>query len=166
MKGIYQALDNIEEALIFAGMLVMVTLNFLNVVCRFLLPQTPFSYTEELTILIFVWITMLGVSCAYKRVAHTGLTLVTDRLGIDGKKVFVVIATIASLIFMVFVVKYGFDMVLNQISHGQILPGMKIPAACQSLALPIGGIVIFLRVISVGVAELEDLKAQERGRKE
>ena len=58
MKIIFKVLDILEEGVMILGLIAMVILNFVNVICRFLLPQTPFSYTEELTILIFGWVTM------------------------------------------------------------------------------------------------------------
>ena len=60
MEKIFKYIDYIEKAGIVAGLTVMVVMNFLNVICRFFLPQTPFSYTEELTNLIFIWITTVS----------------------------------------------------------------------------------------------------------
>lgn len=162
MKRCIAVFDKLEELVIFVGMAVMVTLNFLNVVCRFLLPQTPFSYTEELTVMIFVWITMFGISCAYKKMAHTGLTLLTDRFRHRGKMIFAAIGMAASMLFMAYVIYHGSGMVVNQISHNQILPGLRISASCQSLAIPVGGCVIFLRVIQTSVREICDLAKEGR----
>lgn len=158
MKKLLSAVDRIEELFIVIGMGLMVTLNFLNVVCRFLLPQTPFSYTEELVVLLFIWITMFGISYAYKRTAHTGLTLLTDRFGNNGKMAFCFISTAASVIFMIFVIWHGISMTTNQIAHAQILPGMQISSAFQSSALPIGGVVILVRVTQVGIKEIIHLQ--------
>lgn len=72
MKIIFKVLDILEEGVMILGLIAMVILNFVNVICRFLLPQTPFSYTEELTILIFGWVTMFGIAyglqkmCTYR----------------------------------------------------------------------------------------------------
>ena len=80
MKFILHLLDYLEEGVMVIGLGIMVVLNFVNVICRYLMPQTPFSYTEELNTLIFVWITVFGIAYGYKRGSHTGLTLITDRL--------------------------------------------------------------------------------------
>ena len=58
MKTINKLFDYFEEFMLFIIMAAMIVMNFLNVVFRFLLPQSPFSYTEELTLLLFVWATM------------------------------------------------------------------------------------------------------------
>lgn len=151
-------IDKFEELVIVVGMIAMVIFNFLNVVCRFLLPQTPFSYTEELVVLIFVWITMFGIACAYKKMAHTGLTILTDHFHGSAKIVFAVLSMICSVCFMLLVIWYGIDMVQNQIAHGQILPGMKIPAATQSLAIPVGGVLILIRAIQACLIEIKTIR--------
>ncbi|MCD8164525.1 MAG: hypothetical protein LUE09_14195 [Synergistaceae bacterium] len=58
MKKIVFLLSKFEEIIMVAGGLLMVFMNFANVVCRYLLPTTPFSYTEELVVLLFVWVSM------------------------------------------------------------------------------------------------------------
>ena len=70
MEKIFKYIDYIEKAGIVAGLTVMVVMNFLNVICRFFLPQTPFSYTEELTNLIFIWITCLLYTSAVLMTGH------------------------------------------------------------------------------------------------
>ena len=42
MKIIFKVLDILEEGVMILGLIAMVILNFVNVICRFLLPQTPF----------------------------------------------------------------------------------------------------------------------------
>lgn len=80
MKKIEFLLSKFEEIIMVAGGLLMVFMNFANVVCRYLLPTTPFSYTEELVVLLFVWVSMFGISYAYRRRAHTLLTILSDNI--------------------------------------------------------------------------------------
>jgi len=153
--------NKFEEFLMMIGMIIMVTLNFTNVVCRYLLPQTPFSYTEELTVLIFVWVSMLGIACGYKWISHTGLTMVTDLLPNKVKQAVAIFATICSTGLFIMVFYEGILMVQNQLKHGQILPGMQIPAATASLAVPVCAIIIIIRVIQAGIKEVKQLRTHE-----
>ncbi len=145
------------------GLTIMVILNFVNVVCRFLLPQTPFSYTEELTILIFGWVTMFGIAYGYKKSAHTGLSLVTDKLPTIPKKVMVVFATACTLILMGIIVWSGSKMVMNQLAHGNVLPGLKISSAWGGIAVTTGGVMIAIRALQTGIAQL--LKKEDKEEK-
>ena len=79
MNRFWKGFNLLEEGVMVAGMAVMVLFNFLNVVFRYLLPQTPFSYTEELVVLIFIWVSLFGISYGYRIGAHTVLTVLLLR---------------------------------------------------------------------------------------
>ena len=129
MKKIEFLLSKFEEIIMVAGGLLMVFMNFANVVCRYLLPTTPFSYTEELVVLLFVWVSMFGISYAYRRRAHTLLTILSDNIPGKFQIIIVVISMCASMLLMFLIAKTGYGMVMNQLKYNQILPGMKIPVA-------------------------------------
>lgn len=161
MKYVLFGIDKLEEGLMFLGMLAMILLNFFNVFCRFLLPQTPFSYTEELTVLIFIWVTMFGASCAYKRLAHTSLTLLTDLMPPALKKLAAVFGSLCSAGLALMIAMKGFLMVENQMTHGQIMPGLQIPAATAGLAIPIGAIFILFRSLQGGVITIRQIDQEK-----
>jgi C4-dicarboxylate transporter DctQ subunit len=160
MRRINKTLDWIEEIVMAVGLFIMMVLNFLNAVCRFLLPQTPFSFTEELTLLLFMWITMFGISCAYKRNAHTGLSLLTDIFPPALKKISIIIASVCSLILMVVIFFSGYVMVQNQIKFGNIMPGLKISAAYGGLAMPITAVIMFFRILQGGIQKIVEQDKQ------
>ncbi len=146
-------LDRLEEFFLGICIIVMIVTNFLNVLCRFLLPQVPFSYTEELTILLFVWCTMLGIAAAFKAGAHPSLTIITDHLKPEVRKYAVLAATLFGIVVLCILIKGGWDASMNQISHGQLSPGLKISAAWQTMALPVGGVFILIRCVQAGITE-------------
>jgi len=65
--------DKIGAVLMF----VVLVITFLNVVSRYLI-HASFSFTEELTSVIFVLISLLGASIATKNVGHFALDLLTN----------------------------------------------------------------------------------------
>ncbi|MCR5346836.1 MAG: TRAP transporter small permease [Fretibacterium sp.] len=155
MNKFWKTLDILEEGVMVAGMAVMVLFNFLNVVARRLLPQTPFSYTEELVVLVFIWVSMFGISYGYRRNAHTVLTVAADRLPEALQPLIIVFAALASALLMSVIAWMGFKMTMNQIRHGQILPGMRIPMALAGAALPLGAVMTVISVLRCGWLELK-----------
>ncbi len=153
--------EKFEEFVMMLGMIAMVTLNFTNVVFRYFFPQTPFSYTEELTLLIFIWVTMLGIACGYKWVSHTGLSIVTDMLPQVPRKLALAFATACSLGLFVMIFYQGVLMVQNQLKYGQILPGMKISAAVAGSAIPVCAVVVMIRAVQAGFREIRGVCARE-----
>jgi TRAP-type C4-dicarboxylate transport system permease small subunit len=158
MGNIWKVLNKFEEVIMVLGMGIMVLFNFLNIVCRYLLPQTPFSYTEELIVLVFVWVSMFGISYGYRKNSHTALTIISDAIHGKGQYGVVVFATMASALFMLLLAQTGYNMVLNQLRFSQILPGMKIPVAIMSTAIPLGAAVTFISILRSGFLELVAIK--------
>ncbi len=157
MKKIDILLNKFEEIIMVAGGLLMVFMNFANVVCRYLLPATPFSYTEELVVLLFVWVSMFGISFAYRRGAHTLLTILSDSLPRGFQIILIVFSTFASMLLMFLIAKSGYGMVVNQIKYNQMLPGMKIPAATMGWAVPLGASAALLSAAVSGYGEIRAL---------
>ena len=163
MEKLFKGLDYVEKVGIVAGLAVMVVMNFLNVVCRFFLPRTPFSYTEELTNLIFVWITMLGVSMGYRTYPHTGLSLVVEMLPDKLQIIAVIFATACSIALMVIVIHSGMGTVMNHIRFNSQFPGLKIPRVWGSAAMPIGAILICFSSVYAAVHSIEGIKNKKSG---
>ena len=151
----WKFLNILEEGVMVVGMAVMVLFNFLNVLARRLLPQTPFSYTEELVVLVFIWVSMFGISYGYRRGAHTVLTLAADRLPRALQPALILFSALASVLFMAVLARTGFVMMMNQIRHGQILPGMRVPMALAGAALPLGAVMTLLSVLRSGWLEMK-----------
>lgn len=154
MERFWKGFNILEEGVMVVGIAVMVLFNFLNVVFRYLLPQTPFSYTEELVVLIFIWVSLFGISYGYRVGAHTVLTIVSDRVPASFQPALIAFATLASALLMVVLARTGYAMVMNQIKHGQILPGMRIPMAFAGWAIPAGAAVTLLSVLRAGYLEI------------
>ncbi|MGA0570924.1 TRAP transporter small permease [Variovorax sp. VNK109] len=79
------------EALIAAGLFVMVVLVFGNVALRYIF-NSGISVSEEMSRWFFIWITFLGAIVALRERAHLGTSMLLDRLNSTGKKVCLVIA--------------------------------------------------------------------------
>ncbi len=152
LKGILKGLDYVEEMLIVLLLVFMSIMNFANVVSRYSFSNS-FSFTEELTVMAFVWVTMLGVATGYKRCAHLGMSFIVEKFPKKGQALFMVFSTVCSLIMIILLIKYGIDMVNGQIMLDAKTPALRLPAAMQGLSIPVGGIFIAIRTLEAGVRE-------------
>lgn len=155
MKKFWDSLGKVEEFVMIFGMLIMVVLNFSNVIFRLLMPQTPFSYSEELTIIIFMWVTMFGISYGYRVHAHTVLDIFTNYLPNKVQPFIIIFATACSVLFMGLMTYTAYGTMLNQYVYGQVTPGMKLPMVVNSGALFLGSIITFFSVLRSGYLELK-----------
>jgi TRAP-type C4-dicarboxylate transport system permease small subunit len=66
-------------------------------------------------------------------------------------------ATICSLVMIGVLFYYSISMVQNQIRLGQVTPALRIPASVQGLSIPVGCVLITIRVVQAGYLEFKRL---------
>lgn len=156
IKGILKGLDYIEETVIVFLLAFMSIMNFANVFSRKLL-SSSFSFTEELTVMAFVWVTMLGIAVGYKKFAHLGMSYFIEMLPRRGQAIMALFSMLCSLVMIVILVQYGVQMVQGQIALNARTPAMQLPTAMQGLSIPVGGIFIAIRTLQAGVTQFVQL---------
>ncbi|MCD8138918.1 MAG: TRAP transporter small permease [Planctomycetaceae bacterium] len=158
MKTIDKLFTSIEETLVVVGLAFMTVMNFINVVSRYLFTNS-FSFTEELTVTVFVWITMLGVAVGFKRYAHLGMSYFVDMMPRNLRAAMALFSMACSLV-MVFVMGYiSIEMIQSQIALNARTPAMEMPVYVQSLAIPIGAIFVLVRIIQSGLIRYRRIRA-------
>lgn len=145
--------DYIEEGLIALSLLVMVAINFGNVLSRYIL-HASWSFSEELMVILFVYNSFLGASLAYRRGAHLGFTMLTDALHGPSKRAVVVFSTVLTLALMGLLAWYGAEMVGGQMEYNQRTPALGLPESLAGMSVPLGALLISFRVIQTSIREL------------
>lgn len=141
-------LDFIEEAFVVISLAVMVIINFGNVVSRYLI-HASWSFSEELVVILFVYNSFFAASLAYRKRAHLGFTFITDKMSRSNKKIAAVVSMLFTVILMSLLVKYGIEMIQSQIMFDQRTPAMGLPEWIAGISVPLGALVIIVRVIYI-----------------
>lgn len=165
LKFACSLVDKLEEIFIVVCLAFMAGMNFVNVVSRYCFSNS-FSFTEELTIMAFVWISMFGISAGYKRCAHLGMSYVIDQFPKKGQAYFALFSMVCSFVMIAIMVYYGVLMVQGQIALHAMTPALKLPQAMQGLSIPVGGAFIALRTLQSGVSQYKRLSAEAKELKE
>lgn len=149
--------QNAEEVVCAAIMTFMTLLGFANVLARYL--GYSMAYTEELLVMLLVWLTMLGTAAGFKRNAHLGMTFFRERLPTTGKKALEILSTILTVGSVVVVMVVC---VLYQIPDEILLKSrtlsLDLPTVYYSLAIPVCGILIIMRILQASWREWKLLK--------
>ncbi len=153
--------NKLEELLLAASLIVMVSVNFLNVVSRYFI-HASISFTEELLMLLLIWNTMIASALAFKYKAHLGLSALTDLFPQKVQKYVVVLTSGATIVLMGALLKFGIDMLKNQFKFNIKTPVLEMPESIISFAIPVGATLIILRVIEAGYHEIKGLKEGEK----
>lgn len=139
-------LKNTEEAFIGITMMAVTFVLFVNVVLRYFFnANTPWA--EEFIRYAIIWITFIGSAICFRKGMHVGVDLLIDSLPDKGKRILRMIINVLAIILMIFLVKYGVDLVLFSIDTGQISPALQIKTYWVYLAIPLGALLSILHLV-------------------
>ena len=159
MKVLSTLLARLEEFILVALFAFMAVMNFLNVVCRYCFASS-FSFTEEVTITAFVWVSMVGIAVGYKRLA---MSFLVDNMPKKVQPFMALLSMICSVVLILLLYKYGSEMVSNQIRLGSKTPALGMPMYIQGLSIPVGAVFCLIRAVESGVKEFVRLRNVAKG---
>ncbi len=148
--------DYFEELLIVVSLVVMVAINFGNVVSRYFI-HASWSFSEELMVILFVYNSFLGASVAYKRGAHLGFTVLTDLFSPKSKKFVAYLTCALTTTMMILLAWFGIEMVKNQAFFDQRTPALGLPEWVAGISIPLGALLIIIRVVQACKKQIKEI---------
>ncbi len=100
--------DRIEETLIAILLGLMTMITFANVVARYVF-NSNILWALEVTVFLFAWLVLLGVSYGVHKTFHIGVDVVVSALPSGVRKVVTLIAVAACLAFSLLLLKGSWD---------------------------------------------------------
>ncbi|GIN14111.1 hypothetical protein J26TS2_39780 [Shouchella clausii] len=133
-----------------------------NVFFRFVLSQ-PITWSEEISLALFVWLTFIGISAVMKRNEHVGIDYFVRKLP---KVAFVwvqrfrlvVLLAVTCVVFVYWGTKLAID------THWKVTPVLGVPFRFIYMALPVGGILALYHLVSVLLRKDRSFIYQEEGK--
>jgi len=101
-------IDEIEETSIAVCLGLMTLITFANVVARYAL-DANILWALELTVFLFAWLVLMGMSYAVKKQVHIGVDVVINAVSPGAKKIMAILAVIASLAFSIMLLIGSWD---------------------------------------------------------
>lgn len=163
--------DEIEETSIAFCLGLMTLVTFANVVARYVF-ESNILWALELTVFLFAWLVLMGVSYGVKKQGHIGVDVVINMFPPLGKKITAFIAVAASLVFSILLLigawEYWYPFATERAwleTEDIPLPAMfsfmgnmfnegehyeNVPRFIPYLALPLGMALLTFRFIQVG----------------
>jgi TRAP-type C4-dicarboxylate transport system permease small subunit len=152
---------NAEEVICAAMMTFMTILGFANVAARYV--GYSMAYTEELLVMLLVWLTMLGTAAGFKRNAHLGMTFFRERLPLGSQKALEILSTILTLgsLLVVMTVCVVYQIPDEILLHSRTL-SLDLPTVYYSLAIPVCGLLVVIRVLQASWRDWQSLERAEK----
>jgi TRAP-type C4-dicarboxylate transport system, small permease component len=145
MKTLLSIIDKLEEYLLVIGTVVVIIVIFGQVVMRYAF-HNSFSWAEELSRYIFVYLTWIGASVAIKGDRHISITILGDKLP-RAKKYFNLLSTLICLALSAFLLINGLELIGKLNARGQLSVSMGLPMWLAYLAVPAGGGLMALKYV-------------------
>ncbi|MFH1154764.1 MAG: TRAP transporter small permease [Pseudomonadota bacterium] len=153
-------LDSLEELLIVVSLLVMVAINFGNVLSRYFI-HASWAFSEELMVILFVYNSFLGASVAYKRGSHLGFTVLTDVFPPKIKNLVICFTGSVTIALLLLLTWFGMEMVKNQVMFDQRTPALGWPEWIAGVSIPLGSLLIIFRVAQSCWSQIKATKSRD-----
>lgn len=138
----------IERALLALGMALLCVITMANVVVRYF-TNISFAFTEEISVWLLVFITLVGASSAFFTDRHISVTVVVDRLPARARRVVSFIAPFATLVMFALLAWYGGRMAYDDFRYEVTSPALGVPQWIYSAWLPALSLVIVARLVQL-----------------
>ncbi len=130
----------------FLGVMSLIT--FVNVVNRYLFSKS-LAFSEEVVVNLFVWITLLGVSIAFRRGSHLQMTNLYDKFSPKLKRLSIGISGIIGVgIFIFLIYNSGREIYKNMTFYHSISDALGIPTWIYSLGTPVFSLFVLKEIVS------------------
>ncbi|MBQ7564664.1 MAG: TRAP transporter small permease [Lachnospiraceae bacterium] len=133
-----------------AALVIIVFYIFLG---RYVFHNSP-TWGEPLSLFLLTWMSILGSSTVLRTDEHLKVTMFDEKLGKKGVLATDILATILVLIFALFMIIYGAQLMTQ--ARNNMMGGIKIPYRYMYLAMPVTGIVYIFALVSQWVRRLPE----------
>ncbi len=149
------------DELLAAGLLaVMALIAFVNVINRYVFKQS-LAFTEEVTVNMFVWITLLGIAIAFRRGTNLKMTNLYDSFPVGLKRASNMVAAAIGLILFAFLAyNSGKEIWKNMTFYHTTSEALGIPTWIYSLGTPLFSIFVLKEIISSTIKSNKELSSE------
>ena len=147
-RMILKFLDNIESYICRTLLAVFVTILFAQIISRQLFGYS-FSWSEELSVYMFVWFVFFGSSYAAKLAAHNRVTFQYKLMPAKLAATLEVLSDIIWIAFNCYFIYLSYDFVFNKMNLFWKSQTLGIPMKYIYMVLPIAFSLMTFRIIQV-----------------
>jgi len=114
---------------------VEIVILFAGVVARYGF-RRPFTWSDELASILFLWLAMLGTVVAFRRVEHMRMAMLVARVGPRLRAFLEALAVATTIAFLVLILWPAIEHAADEAIV--VTPALEIPSVWRAAALPVG----------------------------
>ncbi len=145
MQRLGELYNRFEENLLYASLVFSVGLIFVQVVMRYVFSNS-LSWSEEVARYLFIWQTWIGAGYAVRKKRHLRVEVLIDRFHGRSRVVMELIVLALWIFFGCFLIVKGYQLTSMIFMRGQISAALGMPMAVAYAAVPVGSLLMTLRL--------------------
>jgi tripartite ATP-independent transporter DctM subunit len=142
------------EPLAAALIAVELLLVMAGVIARYVL-HSPLAWSDELALILFLWLTMLGSVVAYRNDEHMRLTMIVRRVAPDVRATLDVIASTGVAVFCAGLLPAAWSYVSE--SNAEVTAAMQLPRSYSAVAIA-AGLALILAIAILRLIDAEPVR--------
>ncbi len=144
LAGVEAVLARVVEILVAALVVVEIAVLSAGVVARYVL-GSPLLWSDELALLLFSWLAMLGAVVALRRGEHMRLSFVFDRFPLAWQRRVDGLVTAAMIAFLLVILPSAIR--YTQIQQLEVTTALRVPVAFRVAAVAVSFLLMALNLI-------------------
>lgn len=142
METLRKGLDKVLEFICCTLLALMTIFATWQVASRYVFNK-PSTVTEELVLICFVWMGLLGAAYVFGKQEHMRMSFLVDKLSEKNQTKIKLFSEIVVMLFAGLVLVFG-GWKMSQLSMGQSSSSLQIPMGYIYLALPLSGVITMI----------------------
>ena len=151
----------IDHWIVAILLFTMATIAFVNILSRYLF-HFSFAATEEITINLFVWVTVIGSGLAFERGGQLGMITLYNLFPKKFKKIVIVFSAALGAVLFLLVDIYMIQAIYEELTlFNATSAALGIPVWIYYVGVPIFSIFVFTGIYRDASVKLDGLKREK-----
>ncbi|MBU2551862.1 MAG: TRAP transporter small permease subunit [Proteobacteria bacterium] len=153
----------LDHLIVAALLFIMAAIAFINVLSRYLF-HFSFAATEELTINLFVWMTVVGSGIAFERGGQLGMVTLYNVMPQSFKKAVILISALLGALLFLLVNGYMIQAIYDELTIFHAISGaLGIPVWIYYIGVPVLSVFVFRGIYRDAATRLSELEKEAAG---
>ncbi len=123
--------------------------------------NNSFTWTEELSRYLFIWMIYMSISYGIKKNAHICVEVLVDIMPRKIRPIILLIGDIITLVYCALISFFGYKISAFIYTSGQVSPAMGIPMGIVYISVPIGFSLAVIRIMQRIIGDIQGFSKKE-----
>lgn len=143
----------LEEMLAAGAMALLCIITMSNVLVRYF-TNISFAFTEEISVWLMVFMTLVGASGAFVKGHHISISFFVDRMEPARRRLVRILGLVASTGMFATLAVFGVRMAYDDFKYEVTSPALDVPQWLYTVWLPVLSLLIVVRLVQILLAFL------------